>query len=69
MQRDDPKAAFILPHYTANFYAPNENVLDQIKTNPAVDFLQAHADFESTISRKAVRRMERRRTLDDGDLR
>uniref|UniRef100_A0A914EHK9 ATP-dependent DNA helicase n=1 Tax=Acrobeloides nanus TaxID=290746 RepID=A0A914EHK9_9BILA len=31
MQRDNPKAAFILPHYTANFYAPNENVLDQTK--------------------------------------
>uniref|UniRef100_A0A914CGX8 Uncharacterized protein n=1 Tax=Acrobeloides nanus TaxID=290746 RepID=A0A914CGX8_9BILA len=50
MQHDDPKAAFILPHYTINFYAPNENLLDQIKTNPAaylaVDFLQGHADFK-----------------------
>uniref|UniRef100_A0A914CKD8 Uncharacterized protein n=1 Tax=Acrobeloides nanus TaxID=290746 RepID=A0A914CKD8_9BILA len=34
MQHYDLKAAFILPHYTANLYTPNENGLDQLKMNP-----------------------------------
>src|SRR5277367_2982589 len=50
LQREEPKAAFLLPHYTANFFVMNENVLEQIKTDPiaypAVDFLHGNTDFD-----------------------
>src|SRR5277367_2230549 len=50
LQREVPKAAFLLPHYTANFFAMNENVLELIKTDPtaypAADFLHGNMDFD-----------------------
>lgn len=50
VRNNESKIAFLHPSYTANFYAPNETVLDTIKTNnnayPARNFLRGEANFD-----------------------
>ena len=54
--------AFIHPNYTANFYAPSENVMDIIKSEktsyPAAAFLQGHHNFDVLMVPFHVRQID-----------